>query len=242
MKTFALLLLAVVSVQGLFEWLHPSSKSHEAHEQVYIEEYEAEMDIKERGNQIAQAVKEEALEAKEQIKEKMQESSNHVKDAGLKTKYFILFDARDAALEHLINPIRRFFNPQRRDSDETEWLYQALLSTTPPKHFFRTFPDEYILFVDCPGIPPSVISVTLAPGRTIRIQGSHEACIEERGKGGREDRLCVNRHVDQEYRFPEDVNPDAVESAIRDGVLAIRFPRLQTVGRAVPVRQVKTGF
>lgn len=143
----------------------------------------------------------------------------------------------------MIDPLRRLFSPSStsRQYEESEWLYQTLLSVSPPRHFFRTFSDEYILFVDCPGIPPSSIKVNLATNRNIKIQGSHEACIQEKGHGDGS-RLCVERQFDREYRYPEDVNPDAVECAIKDGVLAIRFPRIQPTGRDIPVKQVKSSF
>jgi HSP20 family molecular chaperone IbpA len=141
----------------------------------------------------------------------------------------------------VFDPLRRIFSPSSstKQYDESEWLYQTLLTASPPRHFFRTFAEEYILFVDCPGIPPSAIKVQLSNNRQVKIQGAHEACIEEKGTSAR---MCVERQFDREYRFPEDVNPDAVESAIKDGVLAIRFPRIQTVGREVPVKQVKCSF
>lgn len=138
------------------------------------------------------------------------------------------------------------------EPDDPEWLLSQLIESNsfPYRPFFRTFPDEYILFIDCPGIPPSALKVTLTGGHCVHIQGAHEACIEEHsatsGEKGQkhkhETRLCVERQIDRAYKVPEDVNLEAVESASKDGVLAIRFPRIADSGREVPVKQIKSWF
>ena len=194
---------------------------------------------KEESTEVVKEKTADVIESTEALKGKAKEAYDQVKD-NIKDK---TQTAKQSASDYLFEPLKRFFNPPHSEyNDETEWLYHALLNTAPPKHFFRTFNDEYILFVDCPGIPASSLDVSITNGRLVKIQGSHEACIEEKKTGIREGRLCVERHIKQQYRYPEDVNPDAVDCAIRDGVLAIRFPRIQPVGRNVPIRQVKTGF
>jgi HSP20 family molecular chaperone IbpA len=88
---------------------------------------------------------------------------------------------------------------------------------------FRTFPNEYVIYLDIPGIPKEELEVRVR-GRKLRVRGSHGTCV---AGSGEIDRYCLERQVERTFTLPEDVVVDQVDALLKDGMLMIKLPRLQ---------------
>lgn len=87
---------------------------------------------------------------------------------------------------------------------------------------FRTFPNEYIVYLDMPGVPKEEIEIFIR-GHGLRVHGTHGTCLSGIGEV---DRFCLERQVDKTFNIPEDVILDHVEGLLKDGVLMLKLPRL----------------
>lgn len=88
---------------------------------------------------------------------------------------------------------------------------------------FRSFPNEYVIYLDVPGIPKEELEVRIK-GRRLRVRGTHGTCVA----GGSEiDRYCLERQVERSFSLPDDVVIDHVDALLKDGMLMIKLPRLQ---------------
>lgn len=88
---------------------------------------------------------------------------------------------------------------------------------------FRTFPNEYIVYLDMPGVPKEEIEIFVR-GHRLRVHGTHGTCLAGTGEI---DRFCLERQVDRSFAIPEDVVLDHIEGLLKDGVLMLKLPRLQ---------------
>jgi HSP20 family molecular chaperone IbpA len=88
---------------------------------------------------------------------------------------------------------------------------------------FRTFPNEYIVYLDLPGVPKEEIEIFVR-GHRLRVHGTHGTCL---AGSGEIDRFCLERQVDRSFSVPEDVIVDHIEGLLKDGVLMLKLPRLQ---------------
>ena len=89
---------------------------------------------------------------------------------------------------------------------------------------FKTFPNEYIAYLDLPGIPKEEIRV-VCRGRRLSIAGTHGTCL--RGPENTVDRFCLERKVERVFSIPDDVLIEHIEAALKDGVLFIKLPRME---------------
>ena len=103
---------------------------------------------------------------------------------------------------------------------------------------FRTFPEEYILFVDVPGIPTEHLKINIEKSR-LHIRGQYNTCIKAKMASSKivndDDKVCVQRSVDRSFSVPEDVDGERVGCGWKDGVLIVRLPRIEIKGREVPI-------
>lgn len=90
---------------------------------------------------------------------------------------------------------------------------------SPVNTSIRVLPDEYLLFVDAPGIPAGNLNVHVVRDQLL-VYGSHEECVE---KGNR--RACWDRTVEEVFDLPADAAQEKIESWLNLQVLAIRIPR-----------------
>jgi HSP20 family molecular chaperone IbpA len=132
--------------------------------------------------------------------------------------------------ENIAKPLRHWTHGNR-DED--------LLSAAPWSHWFdssrpwthsvaslgqfRTFPNEYIVYLDMPGVPKEEIEIFVR-GHRLRVHGTHGTCLAGTGEI---DRFCLERQVDRSFTIPEDVIFDHIEALMKDGVLMLKLPRLQ---------------
>lgn len=103
--------------------------------------------------------------------------------------------------------------------------WPSLFETNP--RLWREYPDEYLLFIDVPGIPRQDLSVAISKSQVI-VKGRHGSCIRpSKSKIGKEvDRLCLDRKIEEYLRIPEDVDQSKIECKFKEGVLIVRMPKI----------------
>lgn len=130
--------------------------------------------------------------------------------------------------ENVAKPLRHWTSG--RDYDDlwsTPWSHW-FDSSRPWTHSvaslgqFRTFPNEYIVYLDMPGVPKEEIEIFVR-GHRLRVHGTHGTCLAGTGEI---DRFCLERQVDRSFNIPEDVVLDHIEGLLKDGVLMLKLPRL----------------
>lgn len=169
------------------------------------------------------------------IYEKAKSVVENVASSGKKAKESIEDTGKKAASsiskkyeENIARPLRHFTSGHRDDDLwSTPWS-QWFDSNRPWTHSiaslgqFRTFPNEYIVYLDMPGVPKEEIEMFVR-GHRLRVHGTHGTCLAGTGEI---DRFCLERQVDRSFSIPEDVVLDHVEGLLKDGVLMIKLPRL----------------
>ena len=135
--------------------------------------------------------------------------------------------------ENIAKPLRHWYRDEDTWSALTPWSHwfdSPLGSGHPWIHSvaslgqFRTFPNEYIVYLDMPGVPKDEIEIFVR-GHRLRIHGTHGTCLT--AHSGEVDRFCLERQVDRTFNIPEDVILDHIEGLLKDGVLMLKLPRLQ---------------
>lgn len=131
--------------------------------------------------------------------------------------------------ENIAKPLRHWTHSNRDDDLwSTPWSHW-FDSSRPWTHSvaslgqFRTFPNEYIVYLDMPGVPKEEIEIFVR-GHRLRVHGTHGTCLAGTGEI---DRFCLERQVDRSFTIPEDVVLDHIEGLLKDGVLMLKLPRLQ---------------
>lgn len=105
---------------------------------------------------------------------------------------------------------------------------------TNPK-IWREYPDEYLFFLDVPGIPRSELACNITRNHLV-ISGQHGTCIRPAKTAQGEDRFCVERGVMETVRIPEDVAAEKLECKFKDGVLIVRMPKSIVKGKKIPIK------
>lgn len=185
----------------------------------------------EKGN-VDQKKDESLLEMAKETGKKMKES---IGDTGKKMKDTIEDSGKKAAStisqkyhDNIASPLRHLV---QRDEELFPWSHW-FDSSRPWTHSiaslgqFRTFPNEYIVYLDMPGVPKEEIEMVIR-GHRLRVHGTHGTCL---AGSGEIDRFCLERQVDRSFSIPEDVILDHVEGLLKDGVLMIKLPRLHDEG------------
>lgn len=131
--------------------------------------------------------------------------------------------------ENIANPLRHWTHSNRDDDLWSAPWSHWFDSSRPWTHSvaslgqFRTFPNEYIVYLDMPGVPKEEIEIFVR-GHRLRVHGTHGTCLAGTGEI---DRFCLERQVDRSFSIPEDVVLEHVEALLKDGVLMLKLPRLQ---------------
>lgn len=95
-------------------------------------------------------------------------------------------------------------------------------SQTPATDIYETS-DEYIIYMEIPGVDPNEISV-MATAASVTISG-------ERTKPSFTDTICIhqleveNGHFERSIHLPEAIDADATSSTCKNGCLLIRMPK-----------------
>lgn len=168
------------------------------------------------------------LEKAKETGKKMKES---IGDAGKKMKDSIEDTRKRTASTISQKYQENIAKPLRRDEELFPWGHW-FDSPRPWTHSiaslgqFRTFPNEYIVYLDMPGVPKEEIEIFVR-GHRLRVHGTHGTCLAGTGEI---DRFCLERQVDRSFTVPDDVILDHVEGLLKDGVLMIKLPRLHDEG------------
>ncbi len=143
------------------------------------------------------------------VKESIQDTASSVKES-----------LQDASKRSSSSPL---FHPYSAFAEWWEQGSRAWPHSIANWGQFRTFPNEYVIYLDIPGIPKEELEIR-ARGRKLRVRGSHGTCV---AGSGEIDRYCLERQVERTFTLPEDVIVDQVDALLKDGMLMIKLPRLQ---------------
>lgn len=191
-------------------------------------------EVLEKGNVVDEKQQDESLF--EKAKHGAKTVVENVASGGKKAKESIEDTGKKAAStisqtyhENIAKPLRHWTHGNRdEDLWSTPWSHW-FDSSRPWTHSiaslgqFRTFPNEYIVYLDMPGVPKEEIEIFVR-GHRLRVHGTHGTCLAGTGEI---DRFCLERQVDRSFTIPEDVVLDHIEGLLKDGVLMLKLPRLQ---------------
>ncbi|KAL7752595.1 DNA-directed DNA polymerase alpha catalytic subunit pol1 [Sorochytrium milnesiophthora] len=91
----------------------------------------------------------------------------------------------------------------------------------------KDLPEEYIYFIDVPGLRKADIQVTLEGTQYVAIKGSKECPQNERH--------CVDRTISHEFKLKDDINPEHISVNLENGVLRIHVPKANPPKRSFPI-------
>lgn len=220
------LLLLVLSFDNFLQalnWFHESDEDLRAEGGKIVDSpNDLDESLFEKAKQGAKSVVENVASGGKKAKESIEDTGKKARESISKTYE-----------ENIAKPLRHWY----RDEDAwsavapwSHWFYAPLGSGHPWTHSvaslgqFRTFPNEYIVYLDMPGVPKDEIEIFVR-GHRLRIHGTHGTCLT--GHAGEVDRFCLERQVDRTFSIPEDVILDHIEGLLKDGVLMLKLPRLQ---------------
>ena len=227
------LLLAVLCFDNFLQalnWFHDSDDTElfeKGNVDVGRKEDESFMEKAKHGaKSVVENVASGGKKAKESIEDTGKKVKESIEDKGKKAASTI----SQKYQENIARPVRHwvhrdedlFTNPWGHWFDSARPWTHSIASLGQ----FRTFPNEYIVYVDMPGVPKEEIEMFVR-GHRLRVHGTHGTCIAGTGEV---DRFCLERQVDRSFTIPEDVVLDHVEGLLKDGVLMIKLPRLQDEG------------
>jgi len=131
-----------------------------------------------------------------------------------------VFEEEDQFVEDPLASVRKGW-PSRYEANPKLW---------------REYPDEYLLFLDVPGIPRSDLTCNITRNHLV-VSGKHGSCIRPAKTAEGEERFCVERAVLETIRIPEDVNSDHIECKFKDGVIITRMPKMAVQGKKLPIHE-----
>jgi HSP20 family molecular chaperone IbpA len=229
-----LVLLLSGGISCLFEWVHPDEWQHRSNP---VEDAPTLGErIKDQAEKMGHAVKEKAEDITESVKEggrAISDKFSHyghqytedVSQLGRKSKHEI-FEPMMRMMNHAMNIFEEELKPSHWRHPHHGW--PSRFETNP--RLWREYPDEYLLFLDIPGIPKADLHVNLT-GHNILVTGHHGSCIRPSKSGKQIDRMCLERAIDETIRLPEDVNPNGVECKFKEGVLIVKMPKIKVSDR-----------
>jgi HSP20 family protein len=125
------------------------------------------------------------------------------------------------------DPFETLFAVQRALENRlaSDWLgtTTASMGTYPPVNVFQQG-DDLVAIVELPGVNKDDLNIQ-AKGNTIRIAGSKAIDYPENVSLHRRERL--SGVFDRTLIVPMQVNPDGIEAAYNDGLLALFIPRAE---------------
>ena len=213
------LLLAVLCFDNFLQalnWFHDDSEVPEKGK--VVDEKQQDESLFEKAKHGAKTVVENVASGGKKAKESIEDTGKKAASTISQTYH-----------ENIAKPLRHWTH-SNRDEDlwSTPWSHW-FDSSRPWTHSiaslgqFRTFPNEYIVYLDMPGVPKEEIEIFVR-GHRLRVHGTHGTCLAGTGEI---DRFCLERQVDRSFTIPEDVVLDHIEGLLKDGVLMLKLPRLQ---------------
>lgn len=150
--------------------------------------------------------------------QKAKETASAVKESLKDTASSVKESFQDATKQH-----SSLFHPYAAFADWWDQSNRAWPHSIANWGQFRSFPNEYVIYLDIPGIPKEELELRVR-GRKLRVRGTHGTCV---AGSGEIDRYCLERQVERTFTLPEDVVVDQVDVLLKDGMLMIKLPRLQ---------------
>lgn len=221
--TLVALLVAVLCFDNFLQalnWFHDSDDT-ELFEKGNVDAKQDES-LLEKAKHGAKSVVENVASGGKKAKESIEEMKESIEDTGRKAASTL----SQKYQENIAKPLRHWVN---RDEESLFPWGHWFDSSRPWTHAvaslgqFRTYPNEYIVYLDMPGVPKEEIEMFVR-GHRLRVHGTHGTCLSGTGEI---DRFCLERQVDRSFSIPEDVVLDHIEGLLKDGVLMIKLPRLQ---------------
>lgn len=232
MVTAVLLLL---SINAMFEWVHPDEwqpKRDQSLGEILKEKTE---EAKDAASEAIHRVGEKAKEMSHSAKETTKELGEGVYDR---------FQAiRQKSKEDLYEPMVRMMRHALDIFNEEDRMLGAphmdVKKGWPSRYetnarLWREYPDEYLLFIDVPGIPRSELSCNITHNHLL-VSGRHGSCLRPAKTAEGDERFCVERGVMESVRLPEDVNAEKLECRFKDGVIIARMPKMAVNGKKIPI-------
>ncbi len=229
-------LLLINSCCALFEWVHPDEWQPE------------QQSIKQQTKEAAEHLKDKAIEMKDRAKERVGEATENIREGAKELGGQVqdkFQEFRRRSREDLYDPmVRMMKHALQMFEEEDRCMSEPMPSMRHgwPSQFesnprlWREYHDEYLLFVDVPGIPRSDLSVNITKNHLV-ISGKHGSCIRPAKSAEGEDRFCLERSVYESIRIPEDVHIEKLECKFKDGILIIRMPKLAVDGKRLRVAE-----
>lgn len=234
----------------IFEWVHPENWMPD-HEPAALKQ-----DAQQVGDQVKEAAgeaKQKARDIRETIMDKAHRAGEAVRGEAKEVGEDLgerFQQLRRKSHEDVYEPMVRMMKHALHIWDEEDRLMEKPLDAihrgwpsryeTNPK-MWREYPEEYLLFLDVPGIPRSELAVNIAKSSLV-ISGHHGACLRPHKQAVGDERFCLERGVMERIRLPEDVDPRALECKFKDGVLIVRMPKLHVEQKQLKVEEYKAGW
>ncbi len=92
---------------------------------------------------------------------------------------------------------------------------------------------EFVLTAEVPGFAPEEVTITIE-NNVLKVEGKHEEKKEEEGRTFR--RFTEFKRL---FRLPENVNQEAIEAKLDNGLLTLALPKTEIVEPAVKTIDVK---
>ena len=123
----------------------------------------------------------------------------------------------------MFEEMERFMNDRGRD----RLWFPAMMrpSHRVPAVDVREEEDQYVVSAELPGMAKEDVSIEVGDG-VLEITAKKEQDREEKGEGYlRRERgaMCFQRRL----TLPEDVDPQAIEAKLAEGVLEVRLPKVE---------------
>lgn len=240
--------LLISATFALFEWVHPDEwqPEHKVRQESVFDEItekasHAKETLKETGHNVVEGTK----ELGEDIGHKFQELRKYGSCMINWTLTFLrssredLYEPMVRMMKHALNVFEEEDRFMENPIPAAKHGWPSRFETNPK--IWREYPDEFLLFVDVPGIPRSELSCNITRNHLV-IFGQHGACLRPAKTAQGEERFCLERGIMETIRLPEDVNAEHLQCKFKDGILIVQMPKTAVHGMKVPVQEYKPSW
>lgn len=152
-----------------------------------------------------------------------------IRPGDLRREFAAPLNAFQGELNRLFDHYRHAWTPGSKEGEE-----RTAAAWTPAVDLYET-PDEWILLADLPGVDPSAVELSI-DGSVLVIRGEKPAGTPE----GATEPVSAERPSGPFLRqvpLTSEVNIDAIQADLRDGVLLVRMPKAEAAKpHSIPIR------